>query len=927
MRRYAVLIAGLLWLSVRAASADAFVGYTIVPAFSNLTFYSPVALASPPGETNRLFILEKNGRVTVITNLAAPNRTVFMALTNKLDTSSECGLVGLAFHPNYAVNGYFYLFFTPTNSGGTRFDRVSRFQTDPTNPNAGLPGSEQIILSQLDQAPNHQGADIHFGPDGYLYVPLGDEGGANDQYANSQRINKDFFSGILRIDVDKRPGNLRPNPHPAVTTNYLVPADNPFVGATSFNGQAVNPTQVRTEFWAVGLRNPWRISFDEATGLLYCGDVGQNTREEIDIITKGGNYGWNYREGTIARPGSPAPPAGFSSINPILDYAHGTGTNRGDCVIGGVVYRGQKLTRLIGSYVFCDFVDGNFWTLNYQGASPVTSSLIGYEPGVCAFGKDPRDGEILLASYTGNTIKKLVLKPDQSPTVRLLSPTNSFRITNGPVTFTGRASDDSQVTQVLYQVNGGDFQTANGTTNWTFTTDLAAGTNHIVIKALDDSGHESAPLAITRYFVVTNQLTVMINGTGLTTPNYNGKFLEIGRWYTNRAMPGTRFVFTNWSGGVSATNATLAFFMQSNLVIQANFITNPFLAVRGIYNGLFLPTNAVASDNAGFINVILTGAGGYTGTLKVDGIAYSLSGSFSLDGISRLSVPRFGKSTLQLSLQLNLGAPNDSLQGAVGDANWSANILAYRQVYSATTNPATTWAGQYTLLLPPDTNGPPDLRGFGYGLGTISLGGNLTLNGSLADGGNISQTVPVSQNGQCPIYVPLYPDQAWLTNISVIGLRAENKGFLLGWLSVSNAPDSIMTGNLNWVKKSWTNALWPSGFTNILAVAGSRFHPPGKGSRVMNFTNFSATVSGGSLPSSLTASLLLATNNKISFISSNIPSFSLQLNLTNGAVSGRFSDANAGTNAIKGALLQQQNYGAGFFIGTNSPGVFQLQAQ
>src|SRR5207249_2074951 len=131
----------------------------------------------------------------------------------------------------------------------------------------------------------------------YLYVSLGDEGDQNDAGNNSQRIDKDFFSGMLRIDVDNRPDSLAPNPHAAMSSKtYSIPADNPFVGVTSFNGKAVDPTKVRTEFYAVGLRNPWRFSFDPVTGILYCGDVGGDQREEIDIIIKGGNYGWAYRE-------------------------------------------------------------------------------------------------------------------------------------------------------------------------------------------------------------------------------------------------------------------------------------------------------------------------------------------------------------------------------------------------------------------------------------------------------------------------------------------------------------------------------------------------------------------------------------------------------------------------------------------------------
>src|SRR4051812_45189908 len=345
-------------------------GYTFQQQFGH-AFTAPVALVTPPGETNRLFIVEQNGRISLITNLTAATPTVltFLDIRTRVNFNGEQGLLGLAFHPNYKENGNFYVFYvTP----GTRYDRLSRFKVSDNNPDAADPNCEVIFISQLDDYSNHNAGDLHFGPDNYLYVSLGDEGDGGDTGRNSQRIDKDFFSGILRIDVDKRPENLPPTPHPAIpsgTTNYFVPADNPFVGATSFNGiPLADPSKVHTEFWAVGLRNPWRFSFDPTTGALWCGDVGQNIYEEVDIITKGGNYGWNFREGLHAYAGTP--PAGFKGIDPVYEYPHGAGNN---CVIGGVVYRGNRISQLYGAYVFGDNGSGNIWSmrLNAQGKGVV----------------------------------------------------------------------------------------------------------------------------------------------------------------------------------------------------------------------------------------------------------------------------------------------------------------------------------------------------------------------------------------------------------------------------------------------------------------------------------------------------------------------------------------------------------------------------
>ena len=402
-------------------------GYTTDLPFSSLAVNQPTCIVSPPGETNRLFVLEKTGDVVVITNLAAPTRTVFMRVTNDLVTAGEAGLLGMAFHPGFATNKHFYLFYMLTNHGHSNyFDRLSRFEVDPANPNRGLIESELPLFSQEDDTAFHNAGDLHFGPDGYLYISMGDEGAP---IFNVQRIDRDLYSAILRIDVDRRATNLSPNVHPAIhytagVPNYFIPADNPFIGATSFNGAAVNPSQVRTEFWAVGFRNPWRFTIDEQTGVIYCADVGEATREEIDVVLKGGNYGWNYREGSIARPGSPGPPAAFSAINPIADYGHGTATNQGNSVIGGIVYRGQRFPELHGAYVFADVASGHIWYLRSDGSTnPVPFHWLATEGGIAAFAADPRNGDILLADHIDNRIRRLIYS------------------TNAPANFPARLSD------------------------------------------------------------------------------------------------------------------------------------------------------------------------------------------------------------------------------------------------------------------------------------------------------------------------------------------------------------------------------------------------------------------------------------------------------------------------------------------------------
>ena len=435
---FAALMCLLFPLSISAASRLANTtltfpqepySYALEDAFPGIVFADgAVAMATPPGETNRLFVVEKTGAIWVISDLSNPVKSMFLNLSGQVDASGAGGALGLAFHPGYASNRLFFVYYTlqtSTADGSGFHDRLARFQTSPTNPNLALSGSEVPLITQYDQADNHNAGDLHFGPDGYLYVSLGDEGGGNGEYGNSRTITRDFFAGILRIDVDKRPGNLAPNPHPASSSNYSVPSDNPFVGATSFNGSPVNPADVRTEFWAAGMRNPWRFSFDPVNGRLFCGDVGESLREELNVIVKGGDYGWNYREGTLIGQGNPAP--GVTLIPPILEYAQGSESYEGTSVVGGVVYRGQRIPELRGSYIFGDYGSGNIWSLQYDGTNVTFWRRIAGVVGVVSFGQDPSNGDILLSQPWYAPIQRLVRTSSNGALPARLSATGAFQ--------------------------------------------------------------------------------------------------------------------------------------------------------------------------------------------------------------------------------------------------------------------------------------------------------------------------------------------------------------------------------------------------------------------------------------------------------------------------------------------------------------------
>ncbi len=410
-------------------------GYVLTNALPGLIFEQPVGIATPPGETNRLFVLQKTGRIMVVTNLANPTLSEFLNLP--VVTDSESGLLGLAFHPGYATNGYFYVFSSrnlATAQGSGLHQCLSRFQASPPNANTASPATEVFLLRQRDTAPNHNGGDLHFGLDGYLYASLGDEGAQYNGNGNAQIITNKFFSAILRLDVDKRAGNLPPNFHPANSTNYFIPADNPFVGLSSYQGQTFNPTNVRTEFYSIGYRNPWRMSFDPGTGHLYVADVGQDFYEEISVITNGANAGWAYYEGVqLAKPLYPSqatiyanPPAGLTP--PIQAYPHGSGNLSGNSVSGGLVYRGTRISQLYGAYVFGDYSSGNIWMLRYDGTNTVPYERITGANGPVAFGRDPRNGDVLVVQINNGQIGRLDYSatPSGAPLPATLADAGAF---------------------------------------------------------------------------------------------------------------------------------------------------------------------------------------------------------------------------------------------------------------------------------------------------------------------------------------------------------------------------------------------------------------------------------------------------------------------------------------------------------------------
>lgn len=433
-------------------------------ALPGVTFTQPICLATVPGNTNRLFVCERLAKIYLVPSVTAssPSKQLFLDLQQVImgrtpnetiegGGNNEHGLLGLAFHPGFATNDYFYVAYTVRINGGSYYQRISRFKVSAGDPNVADPNSELILLQQLDEGSNHDGGDLHFGPDNYLYYAAGDEENPNDFRLNSQLINKDFFAGIFRIDVDKRPGNLEPNPHAAIPTNssgahFSVPMDNPFVytslggtwdgtynGITNVSsGADPNLATIRMEFWATGLRHVWRMSFDSLTGDLWAGDVGQDTYEEVDFIVKGGNYGWVHREGTNNTGLRNPVPAGFTSIDPIIVYTHagiagGDPLFKGNSVCGGVVYRGAGIPELYGHYIFCDSVSGHVWARDPN--SGVVTRITGVPAaygGLVSMGVDPSNQDVLFCDYINGRILRLAAGTIDTEFPQTLSDTGAF---------------------------------------------------------------------------------------------------------------------------------------------------------------------------------------------------------------------------------------------------------------------------------------------------------------------------------------------------------------------------------------------------------------------------------------------------------------------------------------------------------------------
>ncbi len=532
--------------------------YNFQVAFPNLTFTSPVDLQNSGDGTNRLFVVEQAGRIKVFPNNSSVSTSkIFLDITDRVTSGGETGLLGLAFHPNYENNGYFYVNYTAPSPLRTV---VSRFHVT-SNPDSANKNSELILLTFNQPYSNHNGGCVAFGPDGYLYIATGDGGSGGDPQNNAQNITN-LLGKILRIDVD----------NPQSPLNYGIPPTNPFADSTN--------TSVRKEIYAYGLRNPWRMSFDPVTGWLWAADVGQNQWEEIDIITNGGNYGWRCYEGN-----HPYNTSGCngSYIFPVWEYSHSDGIS----VTGGYVYRGQNVPELFGKYIYGDYGSRKVWSLLYDGANPPTNSQITTAAGaITSFGVD-ENNELHLVSSNGRIYNFIptVIPVELGTFNASIIDGNKVKLEWFTVTEVNnsgfsieRSKDGTNFTEIFF-VNGNGTSSNRNTYSY-IDEDVNYGTYYYRLKQVDHDGSFS-------------YLKVVTVDLGLPTS------FDLKQNFPNPFNPSTKITFVVPQGVIGNVKlkifdllgneiATLVDEPKSAGVYEVEFNSDSFSDTAGLKSGVYL---------------------------------------------------------------------------------------------------------------------------------------------------------------------------------------------------------------------------------------------------------------------------------------------------------------------------------------------------
>jgi len=511
------------------------------------------------------------------------------------------------------------------------------------------------------------------------------------------------------------------------------------------------------------------------------------------------------------------------------------------------------------------------------------------------------------------------------PKVAITHPRPNTNLSTNVLTIEGTASGavGVAVAGVYYQINGGAWQLASSANGWSaWSVDnvvLEPGSYTVAAYAVNVVGTPSTTNYVSFGCELPNvQVKVLVEGSGTVSPNYNTNSLSPEGTFKVTARPDPGNLFVGWTNIVSGAttntslDATLTFQPQSNLVLEATFVTNNFPKVQGFYNGLFTNANQgeQAAESSGFVELTVNTEGKFSGDLQTGGSRYSLKGVFDPYGNTTATIKQRDGSLLAVEMQLDLSGSSDQIEGTVTNANeaWQAELTADRCVFDGKATNAPE-AGQYTMVIPWDVTNPLP-GGDGYATVRVNNSGSVQMSGSLADGTKISQGARLSKDGQWPLYVSLYGGQ----------------GMLAGWAVLSNAPAGAVSGAVNWLRPAIANALYyGGGLTNEVTLDGARYLPPRGGTNVLSVEAGTLALSGGNLAESITNSFTLGPDNKVTGLGTN--KLTLTFTTSSGLFRGSVGVGASKPAAFTGVVLQDEDpqVGRGYFLGTNQSGQVLMQ--
>jgi len=526
-----------------------------------------------------------------------------------------------------------------------------------------------------------------------------------------------------------------------------------------------------------------------------------------------------------------------------------------------------------------------------------------------------RGGQAIETSPAVLTVGGVSVQDLKAPKLDVTSPSGNFaRVTGDQFTFAGTANDDAGVIGICYQQNGNPnpWVTLPPAVDWTCGVTLQPGTNVFLFKAVDIVGNYSVTQEVVLFYSVTQPLSLTIVGNGQVKGAVNGQGMEVGRNYTLSAIPSAGNYFSYWdANGVVSTDPTLNLFIEpSTSTVTAHFVANPFLSLQGNYTALFYDNSNPIHETSGLLTFKLTDQGKFSGKLVLGGTSYSCSGQFGTDLRAQVTIVTIVRNPpgTAIVVALQLAPISDRVTGSISNGAQTSTVEGYRATFHSTLNPAGSFAGKFTLAISGSVDPAAGPQGNGYGAVTVTTAGAVTFKGALGEGTPVTQQVPLASNGQLAFYVPLH----------------KGKGSILGWLTLADTGSSDVSGLLLWTKPAGVaGTLYPTGFVSEVTTLGSRYQPPASGTRVLNFSNSLVRLEGGNLATPSTQDVFLNELNKVTLLSAGTNKLAITLSTSSGLISGSFTNPQTlKKSVIKGAVLQRQNLGSGYFLGTNQSGSF-----